>query len=292
MSVEANAGSTMILVFGKTGQVARELMRQDDVVALGRKDADLSNPSSCAAAILIHKPQAVINAAAYTVVDKAEDEEDLATMVNAQTPGAMARVCAELGIPFLHISTDYVFPGDGENAWQEDDATAPLNAYGRSKLLGEKAVLSAEGNSAILRTSWVFSAHGNNFVKTMLNLAKSRSTLSVVNDQVGGPTPADKIAEALLTMAKAMINGQSGGLYHFAGQPNTSWSDFAGEIFSQSGKQMAINGIETRNYPTPAKRPLNSRLDCSKIKQDFGIDTPDWKEGLSRVLDDLKVRKK
>lgn len=280
--------STGLLVFGKTGQIASELQRQAQVVALGREEADLTNPSGCAAQILIHRPAAVINAAAFTAVDKAEDEENQAMLVNAQTPGAMARVCAEHDIPFLHISTDYVFDGKGSDAWSEGDAVAPINTYGRTKLAGENAILSANGKSAILRTSWVFSAHGDNFLKTMQRLGRSRSDLNVVDDQIGGPTPADKIAEALLTMAGAMMTGQSGGVFHFSGTPNVSWADFAREIFAQSGDEVSVNGIPTADFPTPAKRPLNSRLDCSKIKDEFGIMAPNWKDGVTRVLADIK----
>ena len=278
----------MILVFGKTGQVARELQRQGDVVALGRDQADLSDRQACADAIRTGKPAVVINAAAYTAVDKAEEEEALATVINADAPAAMAQACADLGIPFLHISTDYVFAGDGNTAWREGDSTAPQNAYGRGKLAGELAVQEAGGNSAILRTSWVYSSHGHNFVKTMLRLAETRDTLSVVDDQIGGPTSAVDIAATLLVMAKAMKAGQTGGIYHFAGQPPTSWAAFAREIFRQAGKSVDVQGIPTKDYPTPAKRPLNSRLDCNKIKQDFGISAPDWQTSLTKVLHELK----
>lgn len=278
----------MILVFGKTGQVATELQRQAGVVAMGREHVDLRDPAACARVILESDASVVINAAAYTAVDQAEEEEALATVVNGEAPGAMARACAEKGIPFLHVSTDYVFAGDGEAPWVETDPVAPQNAYGRSKLAGEQSVLAAGGNSAILRTSWVFSAHGTNFVKTMLRLAETRDALSVVNDQTGGPTPADKIAETLLTMAKAMQNGQQGGVYHFAGKPDCSWADFAVEIFKQAGKVVSVTGIPSADYPTPAKRPLNSRMDCRKLEADFGINAPDWKAGVARVLDELK----
>lgn len=278
----------MILLFGKTGQVAIELQRQADVVALGRNEADLNDPQACADAIRKNTPDVVINAAAYTAVDKAEDEEALATTINADAPAAMALVCADLGIPFLHVSTDYVFAGDGDTAWREDDPTAPQNAYGRSKLAGEQAVQAAGGNSAIFRTSWVYSSHGNNFVKTMLRLAETRDVLTVVDDQIGGPTSAVDIANALLTMAKAMHAGQSGGIYHFAGQAPTSWADFAREIFRQAGKSVDVQGIPTRGYPTPARRPLNSRLDCTKIKQGFGINAPDWQTSLTKVLTEVK----
>lgn len=278
----------MILVFGKTGQVATELQRQVDVMALGRDEVDLTDPEACAAAIRASNASVVINAAAYTAVDKAEEEEANAALVNGDAPGAMARACAEKGIPLLHVSTDYVFAGDGDTPWTEDDAVDPQNAYGRTKLAGEQTVISAGGNEVILRTSWVFSAHGVNFVKTMLRLAETRDALNVVNDQIGGPIPADKIAEALLWMADAMVNGQTGGIYHFGGKPDTNWAAFATEIFRQANKGVTVTGIPSADYPTPAKRPLNSRLDCSKIKQDFGIDAPDWKDGLARILVDLK----
>ena len=184
----------MILVFGSTGQVATELRRlAPEATFLGRDKADLTDPEACAAAIRAHDPSAVINAAAWTAVDKAEEEEATATVVNGTAPGAMARVCADLGIPFVHISTDYVFEGGGTAAWAPTDPTGPLGAYGRSKLAGEQALQAAGGTWAILRTSWVFSAHGNNFVKTMLRLSETRDALNVVGDQIGGPTPAGDI---------------------------------------------------------------------------------------------------
>ncbi len=278
----------MILVFGSSGQVATELRKHPNVIALNRSEANLANASGCAAEILLRRPAAVINAAAYTAVDKAEDEEDLATLINGVTPGAMARVCAELDIPFLHISTDYVFADDGQTPWVETDPVAPQNAYGRSKLAGEKAVMSAGGNAAILRTSWVFSAHGANFVKTMLRLSKIHKTLNVVDDQIGGPTPAGGIAKALLQMSEAMIAGQAGGIYHYAGEPQVSWADFAKEVFRQSGTHVDVQGIPSIDCPTPAQRPLNSRLDCNKIKRDFGISAPNWKDALNQVLSELK----
>lgn len=280
----------MILVFGNTGQVATELRRQAEVKSLGRDQSDLSDPEACARAIHESDASAVINAAAYTAVDTAEEEEALATVINGATPGAMATACAEKEIPFLQISTDYVFAGDGENRWNESDRTRPVNAYGRSKLVGEQAVLAAGGKATILRTSWVFSSSGNNFVKTMLRLAQTRDELAVVNDQIGGPTPADNIAEALLVMAKAMQKGQKGGVYHFAGAPDISWAGFAKEVFLQAGKNVSVNDIPTSEYPTLAPRPLNSRLDCSKILKDFGIAAPSWKDGLARVLSDLKLQ--
>jgi dTDP-4-dehydrorhamnose reductase len=277
----------MILVFGKTGQVARELARQADVTALGRDAADLSDPSACAAAIATHRPALVLNAAAWTAVDAAEDHEAQAHVVNAEAPGAMARACAAQAIPFLHVSTDYVFDGSGTRAWRETDTVSPRNAYGRSKLAGERAVMEAGGSWAILRTAWVFSAHGANFVRTMLRLSGTRDRLTVVSDQVGCPTPAADIAAALLRMGHAMAAGQAGGLYHYAGQPPVSWAGFAREIFRQAGKAVTVSDIPAAEYRTPAERPLNSRLDCAKLATDFGIMAPDWTAGLASALNEL-----
>lgn len=278
-----------LLVFGRSGQLARELQRQSEVTALGRAEADLSDPAACAAAIHAAAPRAVINAAAYTAVDRAETEEPLATRINAEAPAAMAQACAERAIPFLHVSTDYVFDGSGETAWREDDPVAPLNAYGRSKLAGERAVRAAGGRHVILRTSWVFSAHGANFLKTMLRLGETRDSLSVVADQLGGPTPAADIAATLLSLTQALCDGQGGGTYHYAGAPAVSWADFARAIFAAAGRDVAVTDIPTSAYPTPARRPLNSRLDCAKLRADFGITPADWHAGLAAALDQLEA---
>ncbi|MGZ9811953.1 dTDP-4-dehydrorhamnose reductase [Pseudoroseicyclus sp. H15] len=286
-----------ILMFGKTGQVAREVLaRADDVTALGRDEADLSDPGACAAAIAKAAEEGaeiVINAAAYTAVDKAEEEEDLATAINGAAPEAMARAAASAGLPFLHISTDYVFDGAGEAPFSPDHPTAPLGAYGRSKLAGEEGVRAAPGQAVILRTSWVFSAHGGNFVKTMLRLAESRDRLTIVGDQIGGPTPAADIAEALLAISEAFHEGRGlPGTYHFSGAPEVSWADFAREIFSQAGKSVEVAEIPTTEYPTPAQRPLNSRLDCSALTEAYGIARPDWRTGLADVLAALQKETK
>jgi dTDP-4-dehydrorhamnose reductase len=282
-----------VLVFGQTGQVATELARHagDDIVmtCLGRDRADLSDPAACAAAIAACDADVVINAAAYTAVDRAESEEDLATTINGAAPGAMAQACAARGIPFLHVSTDYVFDGTGAQPWQPDDATGPLGAYGRSKLAGEVAVRAAGGPHAILRTSWVVSAHGANFVKTMLRLGAEREKLTIVADQVGGPTAAADIAAALLTMARAFHAGLGvTGTYHFSGTPDVSWADFAREIFAGSGLTCVVEDIPSSAYPTPARRPANSRMDCTTLTRDFGIERPDWRESLRDILADLK----
>lgn len=278
----------MILVFGKSGQLAQDLQRGADVLALGRSEADLMVPGTAQAAITRHGPSAVINAAAYTAVDKAEEDAAAADQINASAPGEMARACADLGIPFLHVSTDYVFDGSGQAPWREDDPVAPLGVYGRSKLAGEEAVRAAGGNHVILRTSWVFSSHGANFVKTMLRLSETRDALGVVSDQIGGPTPAADIAATLLEIAQQMQAGASGGTYHYGGQPAVSWADFARAIFAQAGRNVTVTDIPSRDYPTPAQRPLNSRLDCAKLTADFGIKPPEWEAGLASVLKELK----
>lgn len=278
-----------LLVFGKTGQVATELQAlKPDAVFLGRDQADLSDPAACAAAIHAHAPHTVINAAAYTAVDRAEEEEPLATTINGTAPGAMAEACTALGIPLVHISTDYVFAGDGSTPWRPEDPTAPLGAYGRSKLVGETAVQAAGGIYVILRTSWVFSAHGSNFLKTMLRLSETRGALSVVDDQIGGPTPASAIAAACVTIAEELQETPSrSGIYHFSGAPDASWADFAREIFAKSKRSVDVTGIPTREYPTPAARPLNSRMACQTLAQTFGITQPDWRHAVSDILERL-----
>ena len=279
-----------ILVFGQTGQVARELQRlAPHAVFLGREQADLTDPSACAAAIRARRPAAVINAAAWTAVDRAEAEEPAALVVNAGSPGAMARECAALGVPLIQLSTDYVFDGAGTRPFAPADPTAPLNAYGRSKLAGEQAVRAAGGAHVILRTSWVFSAHGGNFVKTMLRLGAERDELTVVADQIGGPTPARAIASACLILAEALRRDPAkSGTHHFTGAPATSWADFARAIMDQAGLRAQVRDIPTSAYPTPARRPLNSRLDCSLLTAQFGITQPDWRTHLAEVIAELK----
>ncbi|TDE32971.1 dTDP-4-dehydrorhamnose reductase [Antarcticimicrobium sediminis] len=282
-------GVTGLLVFGQTGQVARELQRLDSGARfLSRAEADLTDPAACAAAIRAHAPCAVINAAAYTAVDRAEGEEALATTINGAAPAAMAAACAGLGVPFVQISTDYVFDGSGETPWHVGDPVAPLNAYGRSKLVGEAGVRAAGGAYAVLRTSWVVSAHGSNFIKTMLRLGKERETLTIVADQIGGPTPAADIAAACVHMAKTLVSEpEKRGTYHFSGAPDVSWAGFAREIFAQAGINCAVRDIPTSTYPTPAARPLNSRLDCATLETVFGLSRPDWRRGLTDILKDL-----
>lgn len=284
-----------IVVFGQNGQVATELQRLAGAVGaslmvLGREAADLSQPEAAARTLrgLARSADAVINAAAYTAVDKAESEPDLAHAINGVAPGALAAAAADAGVPFLHISTDYVFDGSGKTPWKPDDATGPLGVYGASKLAGEKAVGAVGGPHAILRTSWVFSAHGANFVRTMLRLGAERDALNIVGDQVGGPTSARSIAAALFGIAGGLIEDEkAGGTYHFSGAGDVSWADFARGIFDQAEMSVDVTDIATSEYPTPAKRPPNSRLDCTTLAQTFGITRPDWQDDLATVLRQL-----
>ena len=285
----------MILVFGKSGQVATELSKLNGVVCLSRIISDLSEPQSCVDAIYRYNPKAVINAAAYTEVDKAEDEEALAYKINSVAPAEIAGACKKLQIPLIHISTDYVFDGSGSRPWNTDDATAPLGVYGRSKRAGENAILSTNSEAVVLRTSWIFSASGKNFVKTMLTLAKTEQEISIISDQIGGPTSARSIAATCYYIATKLINDSScivgQRIYHFSGEPNVSWAMFAEEIFSQAATKTSIRKISTFEYPSLIKRPLNSRLDCIKIEKDFHILRPKWRKELELVLNELRGAK-
>lgn len=275
----------MILVFGKTGQVGGELARNVNVKALSRADVDLLEPSHCRQIILDLKPTAVINAAAYTSVDKAEQEIDACFRINKDAPAEMAEACAQLEVPFVHISTDYVFDGHGEKPFSENDTLAPLNVYGRSKLDGEIKVAQAYSNSIILRTSWVFSSLGHNFVKTIRNLSQQKKQLSIVSDQFGSPTSAKSICDACLEIVRQKIQGNlATGAYHFSGSPYVSWAEFAEIICQKLNRETQIKHIRSHEYPTLAARPLNSKLDCTLIKQVFDIDPADWQKDLDEVL--------
>ena len=281
---------SQVLVFGATGQVATELSCVGNVKCVGRAEANLEDPTACSDAIKRYAPCAVINAAAYTAVDKAESEEAVAEVINAFAVKAMAEACAEMDIPLVHISTDYVFDGSGLDAFAPTDPTSPQNAYGRTKLLGENFVKNSGCTFAIVRTSWVFSAHGNNFVKTMLRLGQSRDQLSVVSDQVGGPTSARAIANTCLEIATQLRASPSkSGVYHYSGAPDVSWAEFAQQIFDKASLNVKVTGIPTAEYPTPAARPLNSRLDCSDTYRIFGVKQPGWRAELDGVLSDLGV---
>lgn len=287
-----------LLIFGTTGQVAIELARNAPlvnatVVALGRDQADLTDPDACAAAIDATDADIIINAAAYTAVDAAETDAATAHLVNADAPGAMARAAARRGLAFLHISTDYVFDGTSDRPWVEGDTVAPLGVYGASKLDGERQITAAQGPHVILRTAWVFSAHGKNFVRTMLRLGADRDSLSVVDDQRGGPTPAHEIAKALLAIACAFHEGRGvTGIFHFAGQPTCTWADFAEAIFATSSNphKPRITRIPTSAYPTPARRPANSALNCTHLRNSYGIGQPDWRSGLKTVIHELETK--
>ncbi|HLS19433.1 MAG TPA: dTDP-4-dehydrorhamnose reductase [Paracoccaceae bacterium] len=284
-----------LLVIGRTGQVATELQSLAgpdlQVTALGREDADLAAPENCASVIEAAGADVIINAAAYTDVDGAEADEALATRINAEAPGVMARAASARGLPFLHISTDYVFDGSKPGPWVEGDSPAPLGAYGRSKLAGEQAVADAGGEYLILRTAWVFSSHGRNFVRTMLRVGAESESLNVVDDQHGGPTAAADIAKALVTAARAFQQGRGrSGIFHYAGAPAVSWCGFAREIFARADwmRTPKIQPIRTEDWPTPAARPRNSVLDCSRIEETFGIPQPDWRVSLDHVMVELR----
>jgi len=279
-----------IAVFGKTGQVGRALSRFPDTYCLGREEVDFSEPDAVRQAARMIEADAIVNAAAYTAVDAAEADEKTAHLVNSVSPGALAEIASERGIPFLHVSTDYVFDGSGARPWQVDDPAAPLGVYGRTKWEGEEAVRVANGPHAILRTSWVFSAHGGNFVKTMLRLGAERDMLRIVADQIGGPTPAAGIASALMTMARALAKDAGlTGTYHYAGAPYVSWADFARAIFEEAALDVVVEDIPRSEYPTPAIRPLNSRLACNTTAETFGIGRPVWRAALRDVIAELKA---
>jgi len=281
-----------LLVFGKSGQVAQELARlqtDHELQFLSREDVNLSYPMDTFVAIREAEPEAVLNAAAFTNVDGAEGNMNEAVKVNGEAPGAMARACANLDIPLVHVSTDYVFDGTGNRPWTPSDKPAPLGAYGRSKLIGEVQIRASGAQHVILRTSWVFSAHGSNFVKTMLRLSESQDHLRIVADQIGGPTAASDIAGAMVDVAEQMVDGAKGGTYHFSATPAVSWADFARAIFRLVGRRVQVEDIATADYPSKASRPLNSRLDCTSLLADFAIAQPEWEPALAAVRSELEA---
>ncbi|MFC3173280.1 dTDP-4-dehydrorhamnose reductase [Novosphingobium bradum] len=290
-----------IVVTGVNGQVVQSLVERGMagghvVIPLGRPHLDLaeSDAGAIRAALELAAPEAIVSAAAYTAVDKAESEPDLARAINATGAGHVAEAAAALGVPLIHLSTDYVFSGEGSRAWREDDPTGPRSVYGATKLAGEAAVLSACPNSAVLRTAWVYSPFGANFVKTMLRLAESRDELGVVADQVGNPTSALDIASGVLAVAANLLADPAParrGLFHMAGTGETSWAGFAEAIFTASaargGPHARVNPITTAQFPTAAVRPANSRLDCTRLAQVHGIRLPAWQASLETVIDRL-----
>lgn len=272
-----------ILVFGAQGQLGCALVSQlgPHAAGLRRADVDVRDPKAVRDAIEKTGPDAIINAAAFTDVDGAESDHENAAAINVHAPGAMARAAAARGIPMVHVSTEYVFDGTGDVPWSPDDPPAPLNAYGQTKLAGEEAVMAAYPRASILRTSWVFSATGGNFVKTMLRLGETRTALDVVDDQIGGPTPAAALAAACVQLA----SGHHSGVYHYAGAPDVSWAGFARAIFDTAGLEVAIRSISTADYPArPAARPLNSRLDCRGFETATGLSRPLWRDHLPDIV--------
>ncbi|PVM85955.1 dTDP-4-dehydrorhamnose reductase [Caulobacter endophyticus] len=288
-----------ILVFGRSGQVAQELAllsRRVDraMVFAGRETLDLADHAAIDGLIARLDPGAVINAAAYTAVDKAESETDAAYALNRDAPAAMAAACAARGLPFVHFSTDYVFDGGLDRPYVETDATGPTGVYGASKLAGEQAVAAAGGVSATLRTSWVYSRHGANFVKTMLRLAGDRDEVGVVADQVGRPTWARDCAEGALAALDHLAAGTApGGVYHLSGAGDASWADLAEAVFELSrargGPTARVRRITTADYPTPARRPANSRLDCGKLETAMIWRARDWRESLATCLSEMEL---
>lgn len=289
-------GALNVLQFGRSGQLGTELiavLSKDPGIrttVLGRTEADLTDPSSIEAAILkAGALDVVVNAAAYTAVDRAEQEEALAYRVNAEAVDAMARACAARGVPLIHVSTDYVYDGAKSAPYVETDPTGPLNAYGRTKLAGEALIRDRLPAHVILRTSWVYSAWGRNFLTTMLRLGREREEVRVVDDQHGAPTSARDLAEAIAAIAR-QITGPAAqfGIYHYADAGEASWYDFAAEIFRQAGLKARAVPIPAAEYPTPARRPANSRLDAAKISRIFGIHPPAWQTSLAKVLAGMK----
>jgi dTDP-4-dehydrorhamnose reductase len=294
---------TKVLVAGASGQVARALVDMApgvpvDVIALGRPELDLADAASIAAVVAGVSPSLVINAAAYTAVDQAESDEAAALALNAGGAGALAAAAARVGAPILHLSTDYVFAGDKDAAYAETDPVGPTGAYGRTKLAGERAVASANPQHLILRTAWVYSPFGKNFVKTMLRFAESREEMNVVHDQRGNPTSAHDIAGALWQLSQRITDDPAAlapGTYHMTASGEASWAEFAEEIFRVStelgGPSARVNRITTADYPTPARRPANSRLDSGKLARQWGIILPHWQASTRACVEELVKNK-
>ncbi|MEZ5946300.1 MAG: dTDP-4-dehydrorhamnose reductase [Hyphomonas sp.] len=290
---------TRILVVGGAGQVARALTEAEapegiHVIARGRPQLDILDAACIDAALDDVSPRLVVNAAAYTAVDQAESDQAACTALNVDAPGALAAATARRGIPIIHLSTDYVFDGSKEGPYVETDLVAPLGVYGRSKLVGEGRVAAANPAHVILRTAWVYSPFGKNFVKTMLRVGAGRDELGVVHDQRGNPTSAADIADGILTVATRLLSGDPAapaGIYHMTAGGEASWAEFAEHIFACSaevgGPVARVKRITTAEYPTPVKRPANSRLACGQLKQTFGVALPDWRDSTRTCVNRL-----
>lgn len=288
------------VVTGVAGQVVQALVEQAkgnsavEVIPLGRPELDLGQPETIESALRAAKPDLIVSAAAYTAVDQAETDEAAAFAVNAQGPAELARVAKALGVPLIHISTDYVFDGSKASPYNESDPVAPLGVYGRSKLEGEQQVATNTSDYAILRTAWVYSPYGKNFLRTMLLLAETRDELNVVDDQIGNPTSAQDIADAVLAVGRNLLTSNDAalrGVFHLSGTGEGSWADFATEIFRlsqlQGGVHAVVGRIPSSDYPTPARRPANSRLDCSKLAEIHAVTLPDWRLSTEHVVKQL-----
>lgn len=288
-----------LVVTGRTGQVVSALTERVvahpvEVLPVGRPELDLAHLAGIEAVLAALRPDVIVNAAAYTAVDDAERDVETAHLINGAGAGAVARAAATLKVPVIQISTDYVFDGTAPGRYVEADPVAPVNAYGRSKLAGEQAVAAATANHAILRTSWVYAAEGKNFVRTMLRLAGTRDDLTVVGDQQGSPSYAPDIADGIIVIARNLASRPDPalrGIFHMTGGGETTWAGFAEEIFRQSrargGPSATVTPIPTSAYPTPARRPANSRLDCTRLQTVHGVTLPDWRDGLERCMDRL-----
>jgi dTDP-4-dehydrorhamnose reductase len=283
-----------ILISGQHGQVSRELQRRlgatCELVVLGRDQLDLAYPHQIRQQVQRVRPDLIINAAAHTAVDQAESEPEAAFAINATAPGILAEEALALDIPLIHYSTDYVFDGSKSEPYNEADAPNPLGVYGKSKLAGEQAITAVQGKHLILRTSWVYSSHGRNFLLTMQRLLQEKAQLRIVADQIGAPTWAGTIANSTLALIERWQGGQTGawGTYHLTAQGETSWFGFAqaiGEALRQQGKPCAtLVPIPSSDYPTPAARPLNSRLDCTRLQREWAVSQPDWQTALRECL--------
>jgi dTDP-4-dehydrorhamnose reductase len=283
-----------ILITGANGQLGNEFRTLAagfpayEFIFLSREELSIADAGNVREVLLKHRPNCLVNCAAYTAVDKAETEKELAMAINAEGPGVLAEVCAELHAKFIHISTDYVFDGSSAQPYREDAPTGPINTYGITKLRGEQLVLEKNPEAIIIRTSWVYSQFGNNFVKTMMRLMKERESINVVSDQVGSPTYAADLAAAIMHIIESGDASNAKGIFHYSNEGQISWHEFAQAIKELTGSNCTVNPIPSSAYPTPAKRPQYSLLDKSRIRAEFGLEIPGWRESLEVCVGKLK----